>query len=52
VSLSHGISPYVHDPLKESPGKKTHDFDEWPRYEAMPRAEAERLLNRWRESRK
>lgn len=52
VSLSHGISPYVYDTSKESPGKKTHDFDEWPRYEAMPRAEAERLLNRWRESRK
>ena len=52
VSLSHGISPYVHDPLKERPGKKTHDFAEWPRYEAMPRAEAEKLLNRWREGRK
>jgi len=52
VALSHGISPYVHDPSKETMGKKTHDFEEWPRYEKMPRAEAERILNRWRHARK
>lgn len=52
VSLSHGISPYVHDPARERPGKKIHDFEEWPRYEAIPRPEAERLLNRWRHGRK
>lgn len=52
VSLSHGISPYVHDPSKEKAGKKVHDFDMWPRYEMMPRLESERLFKRWKEGRK
>ena len=48
VSLSHGVSPYHHDPSRERPGTRIHDFDEWYRREAMPRDEALRQLNRWR----
>jgi N-acetyl sugar amidotransferase len=48
VAMSHAISPYVHDPSLVTPGKKVHDFDSWPRYEALPREESEKQLNRWR----
>ncbi len=48
ISLSHAVSPYEHDASKVTMGKKLHDFDEWPRFGAMPRAEAEVQLNRWR----
>jgi len=50
VSMSHGVSPYRHDPAKIKPGKKVHDFDQWPKYGAMPREEAEIQLSRWRRS--
>lgn len=48
VAMSHGVSPYKHDPGKVIPGKKAPDFEKWPRYGAMSRQEAEILLNRWR----
>jgi hypothetical protein len=45
--VGHGISPYQHDPSKITPGKKVHDFDQWPRHRAMPREEALTQLKRW-----
>jgi N-acetyl sugar amidotransferase len=48
IALSHGVSPYQHDPSKVTPGRKTHDFDQWSREGAMPPAEAEGQLQRWR----
>jgi len=48
VAMSHGVSPYKHDPGKTVRGKKTKDFSMWPRYEAMPIEQAEKQLKRWR----
>jgi N-acetyl sugar amidotransferase len=48
VALSHGVSPYKHDPAKVLPGKKTQDYDQWPRAGAMPPAEAEAQIKRWK----
>jgi hypothetical protein len=48
IAMSHGVSPYKHDPSKVTFGKKTHDFDEWPRQGAMPRSEAQAQLERWK----
>lgn len=48
IALSHGVSPYRHDPSKAAPGRKVHDFDQWPRHGAMLREEAEVQLERWR----
>jgi len=47
IALTHAVSPYEHDPSQVTPGKKLHDFDEWCRHGAMPREEAEALLQRW-----
>ena len=51
VAISHAISPYIHDPQKHGHGKKVHDFDRWPRSGAMPREDALKQLNHWRNSR-
>jgi hypothetical protein len=51
VAMSHGVSPYKHDPHSVAPGNKTPDFDRWPRHAPMPRDEAEVQLNRWRRRR-
>jgi N-acetyl sugar amidotransferase len=48
VAISHAISPHVYDPAQMTPGKTVNDFDSWPRYEALPREESEKQLNRWR----
>lgn len=48
IAMSHGVSPYQHDPARVVPGRKVHDYDTWPRYGAMPREEAEKQLSRWR----
>lgn len=48
VAMAHGVSPYKHDPALVTPGKKTHDFDEWCRQGEMPRVEAHAQLERWR----
>ena len=48
IAMSHCVSPCCHDPEKVTPGKKVHDIDEWPRYERMPRKDAEIQLQRWR----
>jgi hypothetical protein len=48
VALSHGVSPYVHDPAQVTPGTPVHDTAEWPRHGAMPRADAESQLEKWR----
>ena len=52
VALSHGVSPYRHDPATTVPGKRLPDFDRWPRHGAMPRGEAEAQLKRWRRQRR
>jgi len=52
VALSHAVSPYAHDFKKTGKAPKPHDYPTWPRYGAMPREEAEILLNRWRKRRK
>jgi N-acetyl sugar amidotransferase len=48
IALSHGVSPYQHDPTLVTLGRKTHDFDQWFREGAMSPAEAEGQLQRWR----
>jgi len=48
VALSHGVSPYEHDPESVDIGKKTRDYDSWPRYENMPREQALKQIERWR----
>lgn len=47
IAMTHQVSPYQHDPSKTALGKKTHDFDRWPRHGPMPRKEAEAQLERW-----
>ncbi len=48
IAMSHGVSPYKHDPASTEPGPKVHDFDQWPRYGFMPREQAEEQLRRWK----
>jgi len=48
IAMSHGVSPYEHDPATVVDGTKTHDFDDWCRDGEMPRDEAEKQLDRWR----
>lgn len=47
AALSHGVSPYEHDPSKVKPGKILRDYDQWWRHGGLPREEAQRQLNRW-----
>lgn len=51
VALSHGVSPYEHDPESVATGKKTSDFNQWPQYGAMPREQAIKQLDRWKKRR-
>lgn len=51
VALSHGVSPYEHDPAKVKPGKKLKDYDKWPRHGSLPHEEAQIQLNRWQRHR-
>ena len=44
IATSHTISPWQFDRSKIKSGKKTHDFDKWQKYGAMPRKEAEEQL--------
>lgn len=48
IAMSHGVSPHIHDPSETLPGKRTHDFDSFPRHRAMPLEESEAQLARWR----
>jgi N-acetyl sugar amidotransferase len=52
VALSHGVSPYRHDPASVKEGQKTHDFDKWEQRGEMPREEAEIQLSRWKKNQK
>jgi N-acetyl sugar amidotransferase len=52
IALNHGVSPYVHDPAKTTAGRKTHDFDKWPRHGRMKRSDTEIQLEKWRLRRK
>jgi N-acetyl sugar amidotransferase len=48
IAMSHGVSPYKHDPDKITEGVKMHDYDKWSKDGAMPREEAEIQLERMR----
>jgi N-acetyl sugar amidotransferase len=48
IALSHGVSPYKHDPAKVTPGHKTHDYCQWMKDGAMAPAETAGQLQRWR----
>ncbi|SDK53525.1 N-acetyl sugar amidotransferase [Maridesulfovibrio ferrireducens] len=48
VALSHGVSPYKHDPASDKPGKKTSDFDSWSKAGEMPKEYASEQMARWR----
>jgi len=48
VAMGHGVSPYEHNPSQITPGKRLKDFDQWSRDGAMPREDAEVLLERWK----
>lgn len=47
IAMSHGVSPYQHDPAKTVPGEKTKDYDAWSRAGKMPRQEAVKILERY-----
>lgn len=49
IAMSHSVAPHKHDPSKIVPGTKLHDFDKWSQDGAMPREEAEKQLERWKE---
>jgi N-acetyl sugar amidotransferase len=48
IALSHGVSPYEHDPDSVVEGERVHDFEQWPRHGARPREEADVQLERWK----
>lgn len=48
IAMSHQVSPYKHDPAETTAGRKTHDFNSWPRHDPMPREQSETILRRWR----
>jgi N-acetyl sugar amidotransferase len=48
IAMSHGVSPYQHDPNQVTPGEKMPDFDRWSREGEMSRNETEIQLERWR----
>lgn len=52
VALSHQVSPYVHDVSQTKQGAKTADFDAWSQEGAMVRIDAQKVLERWRASKK
>jgi N-acetyl sugar amidotransferase len=52
VAMSHGVSPYKHDPSKEELGRKLKDFSQWSSEGAMAPDEAAIQLDRWRQSRR
>lgn len=49
VALTHGVSPYKHDPKSDKPGKRTGDFDAWSSAGEMPREYAEEQIKIWRQ---
>ncbi len=48
IAISHEVSPHSHDPEKITPGKKLHDFNEWSREGPMPRDEASKQFQKWK----
>jgi N-acetyl sugar amidotransferase len=48
IALSHGVSPYKHDPQTTKVGRKMPDFDQWERKGGLSSEEAEVQLERWR----
>jgi N-acetyl sugar amidotransferase len=47
IAMSHGVSPYEHDPAATENGEPTHDCESWCRHGAMPRGETIVQLERW-----
>jgi len=48
IALSHAVSPHEHDPETVTDGERLADQDSWCRHGAMPRAQTEKQLLRWR----
>lgn len=51
IAMSHMVSPYRHDPSLTLPCRPPHDFDQWPRHDPMPTAEAQQQVARWQAGR-
>ncbi len=51
IAMSHGVSPYEHDPTPTDQGTKTHDFNSWCRSGGMSRNETLVQLERWHKRR-
>src|SRR5207245_8480925 len=51
IALSHGVSPYQHDPAKVTPGQKTYAYCQWMKEGAMSPAAPKRQLRRRRRQR-
>jgi len=49
IATSHSVAPHKHDPSKIVPGAKLPDFEAWNKNGEMPRTEAEKQLNRWKQ---
>lgn len=52
IAMSHGVSPYEHEPAKIAPGKKLKDFDRWSQDGGLPREDSLAQLDRWRHTAK
>jgi N-acetyl sugar amidotransferase len=48
IALSHQVSPWQGEGVPVRIGKRTHDFEQWPRQGGMDRGQAEQQLARWR----
>jgi len=48
IAMSHGVSPYQHNPVSIQPGRTLPDFNTWARFGPMPRSESEAQVNRWK----
>lgn len=51
IAMSHGVSPYVHNPSSTPAGDPTHDFKSWCRQGGMDRNETIVQLDRWQKRR-
>ena len=50
ISMSHSVSPYVHDKDKTKCGVKTEDYERLCKAGAMPQDESEKILKRWKQN--
>lgn len=52
IALTNQVSPHVHDQSKIRPGKKTHDFDTWPKFGGMKNSESTEQIQSWKKRNK